>query len=125
MSETLNIDEQIKEIDNDIETQEWFLKRGEALKRLNENEDFQLVMIDGYLEVEAQRVFELLTHPLTTKPEEKSSYLSQLETIKNIGRYLGCENYAGIVAITANNAKKYISDLVATKQELIASGKGE
>ena len=34
MSETLNIDEQIKEIDNDIETQEWFAKRGEALKRL-------------------------------------------------------------------------------------------
>ena len=125
MSETLNIDEQIKEIDNDLETQQCFLNRGEALKRLKENEDFRLVIFEGYLEVEAQRVFELLTHPLTTKPEEKSSYLSQLETIKNIGRYLGCENYAGIVAITANNAKKYISDFVATKQELIASGKGE
>ena len=41
MSETLNIDEQIKEIDNGIETQEWFLKRGEALKRLKENENQQ------------------------------------------------------------------------------------
>ena len=64
MSETLNIDEQIKEIDNDIETQEWFVKRGEALKRLKENEDFRLVIFEGYLEVEAQRVFELLTPPI-------------------------------------------------------------
>ena len=90
MSEKLNIDSQIDEIDIDIANQEWFIKRAEALKELMKDENFKLVILEGYLELEANRVFELLTHPLTVKPEDKSNYLSQLDTIKNIGRYLGC-----------------------------------
>ena len=61
---------------------------------------------------------------VTVKPEDEKKYLSQLETIKNIGRYIGCENYAGTVAIQASNAKKAKDDLIKMKQELIA-GKGE
>lgn len=124
MSEMLNIDEQIEKIDKDIELQEWFIKRGEALDRLINTDDFQLVFVEGYLEIEAQRVFELLTHPLTVKPEDNSNYMSQLDTIKNIGRYIGCNNYPGMVAISATNAKKAKDDLIKMKQELIA-GKGE
>lgn len=124
MSEILNIDEQIEQIDKDIELQDWYIKRGEALDRMIGTEDFKLVFVEGYLEIEAQRVFELLTHPLTVKPEDEKKYLSQLETIKNIGRYIGCENYAGTVAIQASNAKKAKDDLIKMKQELIA-GKGE
>ncbi len=125
MSEKLNIDSQINEIDIDIANQEWFIKRAEALKELMKDENFKLVILEGYLELEANRVFELLTHPLTVKPEDKSNYLSQLDTIKNMGRYLGCENYKGTVNIQAINAKETLEKLIALKQELIASGKGE
>ena len=83
------------------------------------NPEFQLVMIDGYLNEEANRVFNLLTSPRVSKPEEVQSYMSQLDTIKNIGRYLGDGDYPGTVAILAANAKKEIDSLNAMKQELI------
>ena len=124
MSEELNIDEQIEIIDRDLEVLEWNIKRAEALNKLLEMEEFQLVIIEGYLEIEAQRVFNLLTHPLTVKPEDKNSYLSQLETIQNLGRYLGTPEYKGIVKISANNSIKDRDELIRQKQELLA-GKGE
>ena len=125
MSEELNIDEQIETIDRDLEVLEWNIGRAEALDRLlNETPkkgDFQLVMIEGYLEIEAERVFGLLTHPLTVKPEDKSSYLSQLDTIKNLGRYLGTPQYKGIVKISADNSIMDRDELIKQKQELLAS----
>lgn len=124
MSEKLNIDERIEQIDKDIELQEWYIERGEALERLMQNDDFKLVMLEGYLEIEAQRVFELLTHPKTVKPEDTYSYLNQLETIKDIGRYIGTPTYKGTIAFQAINAAKTKEELVRMKQELV-SGKGE
>ena len=125
MSETtLTIDEQIEIIDKDLEVLDWNIKRGEALDKLMQMEEFHLVMIEGYLEIEAQRVFKLLTHPLTIKPEDKNSYLSQLDTIKNLSRYLGSPEYKGIVKISAANAVKDREELLRQKQELLV-GKGE
>ena len=119
MSEELNIDEQIAQIDASIEEQNVRVARGEALVKLMKNPEFQSVMIDGYLNEEANRVFNLLTSPRVSKPEEVQSYLSQLDTIKNIGRYLGDGDYPGTIAILAANAKKEIDSLNAMKQELI------
>ena len=125
MSETtLTIDEQIEIIDKDLEVLDWNIKRGEALDKLMQMEEFHLVMIEGYLEIEAQRVFKLLTHPLTIKPEDKNNYLSQLDTIKNLSRYLGSPEYKGIVKISAANAVKDREELLRQKQELLV-GKGE
>lgn len=124
MSETLNIDEQIEQIDKNLEVLEWNIARGEALERLMKSEDFQLVMMEGYMDIEAERVFGLLTHPLTVKPEDKANYLSQLDTIKNLSRYLGNSTYKGTVRIVAENSKKDKEILVSEKQQLIA-GKGE
>ena len=125
MSEnTLNIDEQIEVIDKDLEVLDWNIKRGEALDKLMQMEEFHLVIVEGYLEIEAKRVFNLLTHPLTVKPDDKNNYLSQLDTIKNLSRYLGSPEYLGIVKISAANAVKDRDELLRQKQELLA-GKGE
>lgn len=120
MSEKLNIDEQIEAIDADMEQQKWYVARAEALERLKQTEDFQLVVSEGLIEVEADRVYSLLVHPLTVKPEDKESYLSQLDTIKNLGRYFGTPEYAGTVAIQGSNAKMAIDELTQAKQALIA-----
>lgn len=121
MSKKLNIDnESIKEIDRQLEELEFLIKRGEALEKLLKDENFKILILEGYYEVEAKRVFSLLTHPLTVKPEDKASYLSQLDTIKDIARYLGNETYKGTVAITAINALKAKEELIAMKQKLIA-----
>lgn len=119
MSEELNIDEQIAQIDASIEEQNVRVARGKDLAELIKDPKFQSVMIDGYLNEEANRVFNLLTSPRVSKPEEVQSYMSQLETIKNIGRYLGDGDYPGTVAILAANAKREIDSLNAMKQELI------
>jgi len=119
MSEKLNIDEQIAQIDTSIEEQNKRIARGENLVKLFSKPEFQDVFIDGYLNEEANRVFQLLTSPRVTKPEEVNSYLSQLDTIKNIGRYLGDGDYPGTVAILAINAKKELEELNRIKQELL------
>ena len=119
MSEELNIDEHIAQIDASIEEQNVRVARGKDLAELIKDPKFQSVMIDGYLNEEANRVFNLLTSPRVSKPEEVQSYMSQLETIKNIGRYLGDGDYPGTIAILAANAKKEIDALNAMKQELI------
>lgn len=124
MSDTLNIDEQIAQIDKDLEVLDWNIARGAALDRLLGNEDFKLVMLEGYMDIEAERVFSLLTHPLTVKPEDKSNYLSQLDTIKNLSRYLGNSTYKGTIKIVAENSKKDREILISQKQQLV-SGKGE
>ena len=125
MSEnTLTIDEQIEIIDKNLEVLDWNIKRAEALDKLFGMEEFHLVIVEGYLQIEADRVFKLLTHPLTVKPEDKNSYLSQLDTIKNLSRYLGSPEYLGIVKISAANAVKDREELLRQKQELLA-GKGE
>jgi len=122
--DTLNIDEQVEIIDKNLEVLEWNIKRGEALDKLMQMEEFHLVITEGYLEIEAERVFKLLTHPLTIKPEDKNNYLSQLDTIKNLSRYLGSPDYKGIVKISASNAVKDTEELLRQKQELL-TGKGE
>ena len=119
MSEELNIDEQIAQIDASIEEQNVRVARGKDLAELIKDPKFQSVMIDGYLNEEANRVFNLLTSPRVSKPEEVQSYMSQLETIKNIGRYLGDGDYPGTIALLAANAKREIDSLNAMKQELI------
>jgi len=124
MSEELNIKDQIERIDSAIEVQEWYIKRNEALERLKQNDDFQTVIMDGYINIEADRVYQKLTDPRLAKPEDKESYLHQLETIKDIQRYLGTETYKGTVAILAANAKGFIDDNLALKQELL-EGKSE
>lgn len=125
MSETtLTIDEQIKLIDANIEVLDWNIRRSAALDKLMKTEEFHLVITEGYLEIEAQRVFELLTHPLTVKPDDKDSYLSQLDTIKNLSRYLGSPTYKGTIKILADNSVKDKENLIQQKQELLA-GKGE
>ncbi len=120
MSETLNIDEQIEQLDMQIAEQEYYIKRGEALDKLLEDENFKLVFTEGYLQLEADRVFNLLVHPLTVKPEDKASYESQLDTIKNVARYLGNDQYKGTVAIQAMNAPGIIDELKSIKQDKIA-----
>ncbi len=128
MSETLNIDKQIETLDKNLEVLDWNISRAEALDRLlngtPQKGDFNLVIVEGYLEIEAERVFNLLTHPLTVKSDDTESYVSQLGTIKNLGRYLGTKEYKGIIKISAENSKVDKEILTQQKQELLA-GKGE
>lgn len=122
--DTLNIDEQVKIIDRDLEVLDWNIRRAEALDKLMGMEEFHLVMTEGYIEIEANRVFKLLVHPLTVKPEDKNNYLSQLDTIKNLSRYLGSPEYKGVVKILAENSVKDRAELLRQKQQLL-SAKGE
>lgn len=121
MSDELNIDEKIKQLDFEIAQNENLIQRAKDLEELKEDERFQRVFFEGFLEEEAQRIFELLTHPLTVKPEDVHNYESQLATIKNMGRYFGTPTYKGTLYIQANNAKKIVDELESMKQELLTS----
>jgi len=120
MSEELNIDEQIAQIDADIVVQEQKVARAEALERMKKTDDYKLVFEEGYIGEEAKRVFSILTDPRVTKPDDKTTYMNQLETIRGFGTYVGTDLYKGTVAITGLNAKKDIDTLVQTKEKLLS-----
>jgi len=124
MSEKLNIDEQIAELDTDIGIQTWYIERAEALEKLKKMPEFQMVIMDGFINIEADRVYNLLTDPRTVKLEDKDIYLSKLDTIRNMSAYLGTETYPGTVANLAVNAKSALESAEAMKRELLL-GKGE
>jgi len=120
MSEELNIDEQIAQIDADIAVQEKKVARAEALERMKKTDDYKLVFEEGYIGEEAKRVFGVLTDPRVTKPDDKTTYTNQLETIRSFSTYVGTDLYKGTVVITGLNAKKDIDTLVQTKEKLLS-----
>lgn len=121
MSEKLNIDEQLARIDSNIELQETYVARAEALEKLMKMDEFHIVFTKGYIDEEANRIFNMLLSPRVYKTEEKEMYLAQLEAIKNLTRYIGDYEYKGTVATLGLNAKRIIADEKQLKQELIES----
>ena len=119
MSEELNIDEQIATIDVDIEIQQWYVDRAKALKELQEDPRFQLVITDGYINVEADKVFNQLMNPQVIRAAEKEVYLQRLDAIQSMNQYLGTSTYKGIVEIYGENAAKQIEELKAMKESIL------
>jgi hypothetical protein len=119
MSEELNIDEQIAAIDVDIEIQQWYVDRAKALKELQEDPRFQLVITDGYINVEADKVFNQLMNPQVIRAAEKEVYLQRLDAIQSMNQYLGTSTYKGIVEIYGENAAKQIEELMAMKESIL------
>lgn len=124
MSEELNIEDKLARIEANIEVQEKRLARAADLEKLLKMPEFQSVIIEGLIIEEADRLFNKLMSPIPMKPEEKAGYMDQLETIRDINRYIGDETYPGTVAIYGKNAKKIIDEENELKQRLL-EGKGE
>ena len=98
-----NLNETLSWIDATIATQQSAIKRFEKLKRLKENPDFQDVIMNGYINTEAKKLFEILTDPTGASPYSEEKLHRKLASISDFIGYVGSAG-KGTVEIEAELA---------------------
>ena len=99
-----NLKETLEAIDAVIAKKKEAIKAGEALKRLMNNPDFKLVILEGYVEAEANKLFKILTDPSGASPYTDDQIKLKLEAISHFKGYVGTEDFPGTVKIEAEQA---------------------
>jgi len=77
LDEIKHVEAKIKEVKDEISF-------AEKIEALHDNEVFQDVIIEGYFEKEAQRVFGLLVTPTTLKRDAIENTMDKLSSIRNL-----------------------------------------
>ena len=99
-----NLTEALKAIDAVIARQRTAIERGEALERLKNNVDFQTIILDGYIETEAEKLFAILTDPSGASPYTAEQIHLKLEAISHFKGFIGTDDFKGTIEIEAENA---------------------
>ncbi len=93
-----DIKQELLETDEKISEKKAQIELAEAIERLHENEDFKLVVLDGYLEIEAERIFALLTTPMGWKRELNENLMDKLGSIRDLKEFIGVKLRESIMA---------------------------
>ena len=101
MDNTSELNITLKRIDDYIETQEQAIKRGKALERLIKNQDFIDVILEGYIEVEARKLFKILTDPTGASEYTNEQIHLKLAAISHFKEYVGTDDFKGTIKIEA------------------------
>lgn len=111
---TSNFKEELAQIDDRIKDFEKQIELHSALERLHENEDFKKVVLDGYLDKESQRIFELLTIPTNLKRDQLDNLMDMLTSIRNF------KGYFKKIIIDATMAPEQMDEERAFRKEFTA-----
>jgi len=122
MDNESNLDSTLTAIDARIKQQETVIERGKALERLKLNKDFQLVILEGYLDSEARRLFSILTDPTGASPYTDEMIHRKLVSISDFKGYVGTDDFVGTVELEAQRAPIDIQEQYITRKELTAEG---
>lgn len=101
---TSNLKETLESIDKYVDSQREVIERGEALARLRKLPDFQLVIMDGYIEAEARRLFTILTDPSGSSPISNEEIQHKLASISDFKAYIGTPDFKGQIDIESELA---------------------
>ena len=110
--------DQIREIELNIEQAKEIVARGNALRRLYGNHDFQNIFLKGYMEQESIRLVHLKADPNMQTPENQAAIIRQMDSIGCITGYLNNVTHQAMLAEKAIEADE------ETRDELL-SGEGE
>lgn len=114
------LQETLKSIDSYIAEKQEAIKRGEALERLKSNPDFQAVIVEGYIETEAKKLFDILTDPTGASPYSAETIQLKLEAISHFKSYVGTRDYPGTVKMDATRAPGEIQRELAERARTTA-----
>ncbi len=89
--EESNLTNELAEIDGRIKFLKENIEIGEAIERLHNNEDFKLVILKGYFDREAERIFGVLTDPNEYKRDMLQNMNEKLGSIRNLKQYIGVQ----------------------------------
>ncbi len=121
--EQSNLQGTLEEIKIVIEREEAKIKLFEALEILKLNPEFQLVIMNGYIDKLTNQLFKTLTEPTDTFDTvgTDDSIRVELEAIKGLNRYLGTKDVVGTIEREAENAKLNIETENNYRSELTKS----
>ena len=98
MEET-TLENELNAIDTRIETLKENIELGKYLEELHEDKRFQKIILNGYLDKEANRIFGVLVDPShQLKRDVMENLVDKLSSIRNLKQYFGT------VLINANMA---------------------
>jgi len=87
-TETSNLKQELKEIDDKIAELEEFVKLGEAVGRLIVNEDYIKVFVDGFFDSERDRIAGVLTTPNSFDRGQLNIFMEKLASIRHAKEYI-------------------------------------
>ena len=107
----MNLNEQIQHVELSLEEAKKIVDLGEAISRLEQNRDFQKVILDGYFGAESKRLA-FLTADVTLPPENQQAVWAGIRSIGELRAYLLSRKSMAEVA------RKEIGDHQETLEEL-------
>jgi len=118
--ETSNLNKQLKAIDKAIEDFKSDIERGKALTRLMANQDFKDVILDGYFEAEANKLFNILVDPTGASPYSNEEIQLKLAAISHFKSYVGTTDFRGTIEMDAERAPSLLMGEEAYRNEVTA-----
>ncbi len=103
-----NLQETLSDISNVIAQWEAEIKVGEALARMKQTDDYQLVFEQGYIGTEAKKLFDILTDPSGASCYTAEQIHLKLEAVSHFKGYVGTEVFPGTVESDARYAAESI-----------------
>lgn len=119
-----NLNTTLEAIDKFIAEKHEAINLGKKLERLMGNQDFQDVILNGYIEAESQLLFNVLTTP-TDKELDESLILQKLQSIRDLKGYVGAGDYPCAIKIEAERAPLDIAGEEEERQRVTAEASGE
>ena len=114
MSEKDTLKQELAEIDGRIEELKEKIELGKALEELHEDERFKKVVLEGYFDEEAKRLFGLLTTPTSLKRDQLENVMDKLSAIRNF------KGYFKEILLQAGMAPSQIEEEEAYRQQVTA-----
>lgn len=97
------------------------IERGKMLERLKLNADFQSLFLEGYIETEARKLFNILTDPTGASPYTDEKIHLMLGAISHFKGFVGTPDFRGTIEIDAELAVSEIEREQDYRKELTES----
>jgi hypothetical protein len=108
----MTLDQEIKALDNNIESAKESIEFGSAVGKLRSNRDFKQVILEGYFKAEAIRLVHLKADPNMQSPEKQQSIVSQMDAIGAFMQYLDTAMHmAALATRTKEESEELRSEL--------------
>ncbi len=114
MDNTSTLKEELEYIDERVEELKYEIEVGAAIAELHDNPQFKLVIEDGYMEKEAQRILGVLTTPMNLKREKNEDLIAKLESIRHLREFFKTS------LIASNTAKENIDEVENDRSKITA-----
>jgi hypothetical protein len=111
--EKSTLKEKLSEIDAFIDEQKGYLEVAECAARLEENEDFQKIIVEGFLDKEANRIMGALTTPGSFDKGKLDILQEKLASIRHF------KEYFKMLAIQAHLAPEHIANHQKYREDLL------